>query len=136
MYCQDETTALTFMPSSGKLRQNHTIQMKANPMNAARQRQEEISAELDSLHDVIGEKLVRLKALRAETAAADKDQGKDILSGRLTTAEADFKADRETYKALQKEYADLQSEAIKLAPEELQELNEACIELTGRPWIQ
>lgn len=105
-------------------------------MNAARQRQEEISAELDSLHKVIGEKLVSLKALRAETASTGEGQEKDILSSRLTGAETDFKADRETYKALQKEYADLQSEAIKLTPEELQELNEACIELTGRPWIQ
>lgn len=124
------------MPYSGKLRQNHSIQLKENLMNAAQKRQGEISAELDSLHDVIGEKLVRLKALRSEAASTGEGQEKDILSVRLTAAEDDFRADRETYKALRKEYADLQSEAIKLTPEELQELDEACIELTGRPWIQ
>lgn len=110
--------------------------MKENLMNEARKRQEEISAELDSLHDVIGEKLVLVKALRNETASTVEGQEKDILSVRLTMAEDDFRADRETYKALRKEHADLQSEAIKLTPEELQELNEACIELTGKPWIQ
>lgn len=103
-------------------------------MNEARRKQEELLTERDACSKRIDVILPKVKALRVKVASATGVE-KDILNAELATAEEVFNKDLARFKETGKEYAALRHEAIKLTPEELQELNEACIEFTGKPWI-
>lgn len=100
----------------------------------ARRKQEELLAEREACSKRISVILPKVKTLRAQVAAATGSE-KDILAVELEEGEKIFNKDLARYKETGKEYAALQSTAIKLTPEELQELNDACLELTGKPWL-
>lgn len=99
----------------------------------ARRKQEELLEERSACSERISVVLPKVKALRIQAANSEGSE-KDILTTELSELEAVFNKDLARFKETNKEYAALTPVANKLTPDELSELNKACVDLTGKPW--
>lgn len=100
----------------------------------ARRKQKELLEERSACSERISTVLPKVKALRNKVAIAEGLE-KDILTAELSELEEGFNKDLARFKETNKEYAALTPVAVKLTNEELDELNKACVELTGKPWL-